>query len=193
MKLSRTRLMRISTSRTLNRPLDRSDSLPLAQFSPLKPNAMGRHLAILASNPVSTPIYTVESEDCLYLNVWTSPVANKLRPVFMWLYGGAWTSGTASGYFNDLTKWAKVRPDIVFVSINYRLNFYGYADSPALLATPMLVYAINEQPSVVVANIAAFGGDPVHIVLGGQSAGSASVAEYLYAYRINRFSAVRLQ
>ncbi|CCA74757.1 related to esterase [Serendipita indica DSM 11827] len=136
-------------------------------------------------NPVSTPIYSVESEDCLYLNVWTSPpAANKLRPVFMWLYGGAWTSGTASGYFNDLTKWAKARPDIVFVSINYRLNFYGYAESPALSYNDTNAGLRDQRAAVewVAANIAAFGGDPAHIVLGGQSAGSASVAEYLYAY-----------
>ena len=51
-----------------------------------------------------TPIYTVESEDCLYLNVFTSPSAsNKLRPVFVWLYGGGWNSGTASGYCTSST------------------------------------------------------------------------------------------
>ncbi|CCA75964.1 hypothetical protein PIIN_09960 [Serendipita indica DSM 11827] len=85
---------------------------------------------------------------------------------------------------NDLTKWAKVRPDIVFVSINYRLNFYGYADSPALSYNDTNAGLRDQRAAVewVVANIAAFGGDPVHIVLGGQSAGSASVAEYLYAY-----------
>ncbi|CCA76164.1 related to esterase [Serendipita indica DSM 11827] len=132
-----------------------------------------------------TPIYTVESEDCLYLNVWTSPSAtSRLRPVFIWLYGGGWNSGTASGYFNDLTSWAKAHPEIVFVSINYRLNFYGYTNSPALSSRDTNAGLRDQRAAVewVAANIRAFGGDPTHIVIGGQSAGAASVAEYLYAY-----------
>ncbi|CCA76118.1 related to esterase [Serendipita indica DSM 11827] len=132
-----------------------------------------------------TPIYTVESEDCLYLNVWTSPSATfKHRPVFIWLYGGGWNSGTASGYFNDLTKWATAHPEIVFVSINYRLNFYGYTNSPALSDKDTNVGLRDQRAAIewVVGNIASFGGDPTHVVLGGQSAGSASVAQYLYAY-----------
>ena len=70
------------------------------------------------------------------------------------------------------------------MSINYRLNFYGYSNSPALSSKDTNAGLRDQRAAVewVAANIAAFGGDPTHLILGGQSAGSASVAEYLYAY-----------
>lgn len=122
-------------------------------------------------------------EDCLTINVWTSP-ARKPRPVFVWIYGGSWTTGYSGARSEDLTSWSKSHPEIVFVSINYRLNLYGYANSPALSPKDSNAGLRDQRAAVewVVTNIAAFGGDPNQIILGGYSAGSASVATHLYAY-----------
>ncbi|KAG8801750.1 hypothetical protein FRC17_006562, partial [Serendipita sp. 399] len=138
-----------------------------------------------------TPSPTGESEDCLYLNVWTSPKSNdrsnQLKPVLVWIYGGGWNSGSASLPANDLTAWASAHPEIVFVSINYRLNFFGYPDTPAIMPPDTNAGLRDQRLAVewVSKNIVAFGGDPTHIVLGGQSAGSASISGYLYAYPFN--------
>ncbi|KAG8821374.1 hypothetical protein FRC19_007875 [Serendipita sp. 401] len=136
------------------------------------------------------PSPTGESEDCLYLNVWSSPAPAarpSARPVFVWIYGGGWNSGSASFSVNDLTTWARAHPEIVFVSINYRLNLFGYPNTPAI-TNPDTNAGLRDQRLAVewvYKNIAAFGGDPTHIVLGGQSAGSASISGYLYAYPYN--------
>ena len=72
----------------------------------------------------------------------------------------------------------------MFVSFNYRLNFYGYANSPAISKADTNAGLRDQRAAVewVSANIAAFGGDPNQITLGGQSAGSGSIGTYLYNY-----------
>ncbi|KAG8821377.1 hypothetical protein FRC19_007878 [Serendipita sp. 401] len=136
------------------------------------------------------PSPTGESEDCLYLNVWSSPAAaarpspQRLKPVFVWIYGGGFNTGFTSDSLNDFTIWASAHPEIVFVSINYRLNLFGYPDTPAI-APPDTNAGLRDQRAAiewVYRNIAAFGGDPTHIVLGGESAGSVSTSSYLYAH-----------
>jgi para-nitrobenzyl esterase len=65
------------------------------------------------------------SEDCLFLNVFTTAVGQGRRPVMVWLHGGGWTScaGTAPGF--DGTNLAR-DGDVVVVTINHRLNVFGY-------------------------------------------------------------------
>ncbi len=121
------------------------------------------------------------SEDCLYLNVWTAAKsANKKRPVLVWIYGGGFVTGgaAASGYSGE----ALAKQGIVFVSFNYRLGIFGFLSHPLLTKeSPHHSsgnYALMDQIAAlkwIKKNITAFGGDPDHITIAGQSAGSASV------------------
>jgi para-nitrobenzyl esterase len=121
------------------------------------------------------------SEDCLYLNVWTAARSPKeKRPVLVWIYGGGFVTGGAAapGYSGE----ALAKQGIVFVSFNYRLGIFGFLSHPWLTAeSPHHSsgnYALMDQIAAlnwVKKNIVAFGGDPEHITIAGQSAGSASV------------------
>jgi len=124
------------------------------------------------------------SEDCLFLNVWTTPGARK-RPVFFWIHGGALTSGSSSERLYDGAKLAA--RGVVVVSINYRLGALGYLAHPQLSAeSPQRVsgnYGLLDQIEAlrwVQRNIAAFGGDPANVTIAGESAGGLSVM-YLMA------------
>ncbi|KAG8840788.1 hypothetical protein FRB91_005674, partial [Serendipita sp. 411] len=110
--------------------------------------------------------------------------SNPKKPVLLWFPGGAWNAGSTSLPVEDLTGWATAHPEIVFVSINYRLNLFGYPNTPAI-TRPNTNAGLRDQRLAIEwvhKNIAAFGGDPNHLVLGGESAGSGSVSGYLYAY-----------
>ena len=120
------------------------------------------------------------SEDSLYLNIWTPARTPEDRlPVFVWYFGGGLMEGNpAEMEFNGERI---ARRGIVVVTINYRLNVFG------LLAHPELTAEAPEAPTNfglldqsfatwwVKRNIAAFGGDPQNITIGGQSAGGRSV------------------
>jgi para-nitrobenzyl esterase len=121
------------------------------------------------------------SEDCLFLNVWTTGTAGK-RPVMVWLHGGAWVScaGSAPGF--DGTGLA--RDGDVVVTINHRLNLFGYLK----LDDPDDQFAQSGNAGVLdmVAalrwirdNAAAFGGDPGNVTIFGQSGGGAKVSALL--------------
>jgi para-nitrobenzyl esterase len=121
------------------------------------------------------------SEDCLYLNVWTTAksVQDKL-PVMVWIHGGAFTggSGTVPLYNGE----AMSRKGVVFVTINYRLGIFGFLAHPELSAESDLKvsgnYGILDQIAAlkwVKENITSFGGDPNNVTIAGQSAGSFSV------------------
>lgn len=121
------------------------------------------------------------SEDCLYLNVWTTAKSeHEKRPVLVWIYGGGFVTGgaAASGYSGE----ALAKQGIVFVSFNYRLGIFGFLSHPLLTEeSPHHSsgnYALMDQIAAlswVKKNIRAFGGDPDRITIAGQSAGSASV------------------
>lgn len=120
------------------------------------------------------------SEDCLYLNVWTGATsASEKRPVFVWIYGGGFISGSAGCAIYDGLDYAK--KGIVFVSINYRVGALGFLAHPELTKEgngSSGNYGLMDQVAAlqwVKENIAAFGGDPSNVTIGGQSAGSISV------------------
>jgi para-nitrobenzyl esterase len=71
------------------------------------------------------------SEDCLYLNIWAKNTKEK-KPVFVWIYGGGFNSGSAACAIYDGKEYAK--EDVVFVSINYRVNIFGFFAHPELSA-----------------------------------------------------------
>lgn len=121
------------------------------------------------------------SEDCLYLNVWTgAKTKNSKRPVLVWIYGGGFNSGGSAVPIYDGEAMAK--KGIVFVSINYRVNIFGFFAHPELSKESSNQvsgnYGLLDQIAGlqwVKKNIASFGGDPENVTIAGQSAGSMSV------------------
>ena len=122
------------------------------------------------------------SEDCLYLNVWTPASAQgKKLPVLVYFYGGGFTAGDGSEPRYDGASMA--RQGMVAVTVNYRLNVFGFLAHPELTAeSPHHAsgnYGLMDQAAAlrwVQANIAAFGGDPARVTIAGESAGSYSVS-----------------
>jgi para-nitrobenzyl esterase len=121
-----------------------------------------------------------QSEDCLFLNVWTTASGKEQQPVFVWIHGGALTRGSSTSDVRDGVPLA--RKGVVLVSMNYRLGPLGYVAHPALSAeSPQRSsgnYGVLDQIAAlrwVQRNIAAFGGDPARVTIGGESAGSWSV------------------
>lgn len=121
------------------------------------------------------------SEDCLYLNVWTPARATtERRPVFVYIYGGANTEGSASVPVYDGEGLAS--KGLVVVTFNYRLGVFGFFGHPELTKeSPHGAsgnYGLLDQIAAVRwvrENIAAFGGDPDRITVAGQSAGASAV------------------
>jgi len=121
-----------------------------------------------------------QSEDCLYLNVWTAARSAEKRPVMVWIHGGALTRGSGANRVYDGTAFAK--KGVVLVTINYRLGPLGYLAHPELTSeSPQHSsgnYGVLDQIAAlkwVQKNIAAFGGDAKNVTIFGESAGSWSV------------------
>ena len=121
-----------------------------------------------------------DSEDCLFLNVWTPGVADKKkRPVMVWLHGGGFTTGSGASNGYDGVRLAK-RGDVVVITVNHRLNLFGhlylaefgpeFADSgnAGMLDIVLALKWVRD-------NAAAFGGDPGNVMIFGESGGGAKV------------------
>ncbi len=124
------------------------------------------------------------SEDCLSLNVWAPEDAKRL-PVFVWIHGGALTTGAGSLDMYDGARMAA--EGVVVVTINYRLGVFGYLAHPELSAESADRvsgnYGLQDQIAAlkwIERNIAAFGGDTENVTIAGESAGALSVM-YLMA------------
>ena len=124
------------------------------------------------------------SEDCLYLNVWTPAKTPEERlPVFVWFFGGGLKEGNTSEMEFDGERIA--RRGIVVVTVNYRVSVFGFLAHPELTAqqpdAPSNFGHLDQLAGIRWAkeNIAAFGGDPDNITIGGQSAGGGSVCAQL--------------
>ncbi len=114
-----------------------------------------------------------ESEDCLYLNIWTPSADNKLRPVMFYIHGGGFLTGMSSLPRINGSRLASYG-DVVIVTFNYRLGALGFLDLPNIPPN------IGIQDQIVALkwvseNIHNFGGDPDNITIFGQSSGSESV------------------
>ena len=122
------------------------------------------------------------SEDCLYLNIWTPAKRNTTGlPVLVYFYGGGFVAGDGSEPRYDGESMAK--KGIVVVTVNYRLNIFGFFAHPELSAESPYKssgnYGLLDQSAAlkwVNKNIAAFGGDPKKVTIAGESAGSISVS-----------------
>ena len=124
-----------------------------------------------------------QGEDCLYLNVWKADNGIMNKPVMVWIHGGAFEIGGTAEPREEGTNFVEENPDVILVSIEYRLGVFGFfhlshlpdgADYPdaqnlGLLDQLMGLKWVHE-------NIAAFGGDPENVTIFGQSAGGGSVS-----------------
>lgn len=125
------------------------------------------------------PAYEKHGEDCLFLNVWTASLQGK-RPVMFWLHGGAFSMGAAGRptYFGDHF----ARDGVVLVSVNHRLNVFGYAQLPDSWGPEYASSGMAGMLDIVAAlqwvqkNIARFGGDPSNVTIFGESGGGAKVS-----------------
>jgi para-nitrobenzyl esterase len=127
------------------------------------------------------PREPARSEDCLYLNVWTSANnANDKRPVMVWIYGGGFTGGSGGLAWYDGENLASKGP--LIVTLNYRLGSLGFFAHPELAKESDHHAAGNYGMMDAIAalqwvkrNIGAFGGDPNNVTVAGESAGAIMV------------------
>lgn len=114
------------------------------------------------------PMPLPQSEDCLTLNVFT-PSTSGSRPVLVWIHGGGFSSGSGGQVWYTGARLAR-EADAVVVTLNYRLGALGFL---ALDGVPPNLGIADQLAALewVRDNIAAFGGNPAEVTLGGQSAG----------------------
>ena len=159
-----------------------ADTGPRRFLPPIPPTpwiGIADALAYGAASP-QTKATEPTSEDCLFLNVWTPALDGKKRPVMVYVHGGAHANGSGSDPLYDGVNLAR-RGDVVVVTVNHRLNVFGYAYL-ATLGGPDLADSGNVgNLDLVLAlkwvrdNIAAFGGDPANVMTFGQSGGGAKL------------------
>lgn len=126
-----------------------------------------------------------QSEDCLYLNVYTPALDGGKRPVLFWIHGGAFIVGSASMPLYDGGRLAE-RGDVVVVTANYRLGALGYLSLGARGAKwgATANAGLLDQIAAlrwVHENIAQFGGDPGNVTVFGESAGATATCTLLVA------------
>ncbi|HKP59139.1 MAG TPA: carboxylesterase/lipase family protein [Polyangiales bacterium] len=124
-----------------------------------------------------------QSEDCLYLNVYTPSCTGK-RPVLFWIHGGGFVLGSGSSDLYDGGRLSQ-RGDVVVVTINYRLGALGYLylaqHGGERIGASSNLGQLDQVAALrwVRDNIEAFGGDPDNVTIFGESAGSMAVCTLL--------------
>ena len=117
------------------------------------------------------------SEDCLYLNVWTTAKHGEKLPVMVWIHGGGFQFGSGEEPAYEGSHLA--RKGVVVVTFNYRLGVLGFLAHPELDSEGASGnYGLQDQIAAfkwVKDNISAFGGDPENITAFGESAGAMSI------------------
>lgn len=136
--------------------------------------------SLLASFKTDLP----ESEDCLFLNVWTPGLRDgRRRPVLVWMHGGGFAMGDGSSSGFDGERMAR-RGDAVIITLNHRLNIFGFLNLSAFgphfsdsanVGLLDLILALQWVRD----NAAAFGGDAKNVTIFGQSGGGAKVSTLL--------------
>ena len=123
----------------------------------------------------------IQNEDCLFLNVWTPGTDNKKRPVMVWIHGGGFAFGSSSQPIYEGEDLAR-KQDVVVVSMNHRLNLFGYMHLGDLMGDAYRSSGSVGMQDLVLSlewirdNIADFGGDPGNVMIMGQSGGGAKVS-----------------
>lgn len=118
------------------------------------------------------------SENCLFLNIYSSLSSTPKKPVMVWIHGGAFIFG--SGRDVDPHVLAE-KNDVIAVTLNYRLGALGFLSHPALGEQSGNLGILDQQMALrwIQRNIAAFGGDPERVTIFGESAGGVSVCMQL--------------
>jgi para-nitrobenzyl esterase len=134
----------------------------------------GHDCAQIGSLDTGVPV-TSDFENCLYLNVYTPKRGTGRRlPVMVWIHGGGFTGGAGSIYDGKVIA---PKGNAVVVTINYRLNAFGFLALPSLGASRGDYGLMDQQAALrwVRANARSFGGNPRDVTIFGESAGGASV------------------
>ena len=131
----------------------------------------------MGADPARVPGIARISEDCLYLNIWTTSAQPERLPVMVWIHGGS----NENGYPHE-PNYLGTRlagQGVVVVSVGYRLGLLGFFAHPVLGADGSGDQGLRDQIAAlrwVQANIAAFGGDPRRVTVFGESAGGSDIA-----------------
>lgn len=141
-----------------------------------------RHLADQMEEPIHIPI----SEDCLYLNVWTSDLTTPKKGILFWIYGGSYAIGHASRVQSRGEAFVSAHPEIVVVAPNYRLGVFGSINLEMFDGGEEYKFSNNlnllDQRAALLwtrENAHLFGADPNTITLYGHSAGSNAICHHL--------------
>ncbi|MAT83283.1 MAG: carboxylesterase [Gammaproteobacteria bacterium] len=126
----------------------------------------------------------IDNEDSLFLNVWTPATDDGDRPVMVWLHGGGYAYGSGAWPVYDGASLAR-RGDVVVVTVNHRLNVFGYLHLAGLLGDDYADSGNAGMLDLVLAlewvrdNIGAFGGDPGNVTIMGESGGGSKVSHLM--------------
>ncbi len=137
---------------------------------------------LMPPGPTGAPSFEgqPQSEDCLFLNIWTPGLDDARRPVLFWIHGGAFILGAGTEPFLEEGNLAR-RGDMVVVSINYRLGALGFMNLNEITDGKIPATGNEGLLDQIAAldwvrnNILMFGGDPDNITISGFSAGGMSV------------------
>jgi para-nitrobenzyl esterase len=125
-------------------------------------------------------VYEPQSEDCLYLNIWSPGLDDGHRPVLFWIHGGAFNMGSGSTPVYDGST-LSARGNVVVVTINYRLGPLGFLNLNEVTKGKIPATGNEGLLDQIAAlewvkdNITVFGGDPDNITVFGESAGGMSI------------------
>ncbi|MGD9162058.1 MAG: carboxylesterase/lipase family protein [Desulfobacteraceae bacterium] len=152
---------------------------PALKYGTIAPQKM-----MPAGGPIAVGTSETQSEDCLYLNVCSSGLDDKKRPVMVWIHGGAFSIGSGSEAMFRSGSIAE-RGDVVLVTTNYRLGALGFLNLDKVTGGKIPSTGNEGLLDQVAAlewvrdNIAGFGGDPDNVTIFGESAGGMSVASLM--------------
>ncbi|WP_340646994.1 carboxylesterase/lipase family protein [Phenylobacterium sp.] len=162
-----------------------ADTGPRRFKPPLPPNSWTKVLNATAygpSSPQGGRDDQAQSEDCLFLNVWTPGLRDGgKRAVMVYLHGGAYSTGSGSSPLYDGVRLCR-RGDVVVVTLNHRLNVFGYGFLAKLAGSDFADSGNAGMLDILLAlawvrdNAAEFGGDPGRVMVFGQSGGGAKIA-----------------
>lgn len=155
--------------------VDWAGHAPQAFFGQRRPE-----VSRLSGTPDKVPV----SEDCLTLNLWSPSLDAGKRPVMVWFHGGAFSYGSANTPRTAGANLAR-RGNVVVVTVNHRLNIFGFLDLVALGGEEFAHSANAGVLDLVAAlqwvhdHVASFGGDPGNVTIFGQSGGGGKVSALL--------------